>query len=211
MRNKIVKNIIYTMIITAISMVITLVFYSSIPSTITFINSKEVSKDFFVFILPIVSILLGIVLSFLPLIYHVISHGKIEMNTNNYHYILIIILGSILFMQVIAIVNWMDYKISLYSIAIVLLGFLVSFIGNFMPRTKKGQLLAFYNPWTIANDKVWNKTHRFGGYVWLIAGMVIIFMVLVPNTYNLWIVILILALCIITPNMYSVICYKKNK
>jgi len=43
----------------------------------------------------------------------------------------------------------------------------VSFIaiGNLLPRAKPNWWFGIRTPWTLSNDRVWERTHRVGGYV----------------------------------------------
>ena len=211
MKNKILSNFIISIVIAAVSFVITLVAYSHIPDEVTFLTNTLVAKSSVAYVLPIATAIAGIVLSLLPLIYRLFDKSNM-IAPKSYHTAIVIITGALLFMQIVTLCNWLDFSISLSSLAIACFGFLVALVGNFMPRFRKGALLAIYNPWTSINPIIWRKAHRVGGYVWLVGGIAIIFMVLVPQAYNLWIVIAIFVLCIAIPHLYSyLIGHKKDK
>lgn len=44
-------------------------------------------------------------------------------------------------------------------------------IGNYLPKVKPNYFLGIKTPWTLANDVVWRKTHRVGGYVFILFGV----------------------------------------
>ncbi len=52
------------------------------------------------------------------------------------------------------------------------LGFMFIAIGLLMPSFKRNFFVGIRTPWTIASDKVWNKTHKFGGTLFVAAGIV---------------------------------------
>jgi len=41
-----------------------------------------------------------------------------------------------------------------------------------MGRIRQNYFFGIKTPWTLANEEVWRKTHRFTGYVWVAAGFV---------------------------------------
>jgi uncharacterized membrane protein len=54
---------------------------------------------------------------------------------------------------------------------ISVVGLLIAFMGNYMGQVKQNWYAGIKTPWTLSNEVVWNKTHRFAGKLWLIAGI----------------------------------------
>jgi uncharacterized membrane protein len=48
--------------------------------------------------------------------------------------------------------------------------FLVA-LGNLMPRLPRNGLVGIRTPWTMADPRVWERTHRLGGYLCMAAGL----------------------------------------
>lgn len=203
MTKVILKNLLFAAIICLISFIITILAYPHLEEELVFVSSTALSKEKAAFILPILTLAAGFLLSFLPLFYQLIAKEEKLVNPNSYRNIIVISCSTLLFMQIFALCSWLDYHVSLYNLCLACFGFILLLIGNFMPRFKKGMPLAIYNPWTMSNPKIWRKTHRFGGYVWLISGLATIFMILVPKDYNLWLVLLFFILCLLLPNIYA--------
>ena len=44
-------------------------------------------------------------------------------------------------------------------------------LGLLMPRFKRNFFVGIRTPWTIANDTVWEKTHKLGGMAFVVAGL----------------------------------------
>lgn len=51
------------------------------------------------------------------------------------------------------------------------LGFII--IGYYLPRTKREEWIGLRTPWTLASQNVWDKTHRFAQWTFLLGGLVI--------------------------------------
>lgn len=45
-------------------------------------------------------------------------------------------------------------------------------LGNFMGQIRHNYFVGIKTPWTLANEQVWQKTHRLGGRLWVAAGLV---------------------------------------
>jgi uncharacterized membrane protein len=58
------------------------------------------------------------------------------------------------------------------------LGIMFVAIGNYLPKTRQNLTMGIKVPWTLANEKNWNLTHRFGGYLWIGGGVAMIILTL---------------------------------
>ena len=61
----------------------------------------------------------------------------------------------------------------------------VSFIvmGNVMPRARPNWWFGIRTPWTLSNDRVWERTHRVGGYVMAATGVLAIMAAFFSNPF----------------------------
>lgn len=46
-------------------------------------------------------------------------------------------------------------------------------IGNYFPTLKPNYFMGIRTPWTLENETVWRKTHRLGGRIFMIGGLVV--------------------------------------
>lgn len=53
-------------------------------------------------------------------------------------------------------------------------------LGNVLPRARSNWWFGIRTPWTLSSDTVWTKTHRVGGYLLSIAGIVTLLGALLP-------------------------------
>lgn len=44
-------------------------------------------------------------------------------------------------------------------------------IGNYVPKTRPNFLLGIRTPWTLTSPTAWEKTHRLGGPIFMLAGL----------------------------------------
>ena len=52
------------------------------------------------------------------------------------------------------------------------LGALMVVIGNYMGKLRRNFYVGIRTPWTLASEAVWERTHRFGGPLFVAAGVV---------------------------------------
>ena len=52
-------------------------------------------------------------------------------------------------------------------------GSLLVVIGNLLPRARPNWFFGIRTPWTLSNDRVWDRTHRVGGRAMVVAGLIV--------------------------------------
>jgi len=98
-------------------------------------------------------------------------------------------------------------------IVLVLVGILFIFLGNYMPKNRQNYSIGIRVSWTLENPENWNKTHRMGGFLWIIAGILLIIIAFLPlpNIAGIILIFIILILISVIPILYSYNLYKKEK
>jgi len=94
---------------------------------------------------------------------------------------------------------------------LVLIGLLFIFLGNVLPKVPKNFFIGIRTPWTIASDEVWDRTHRLGGWCFVLAGILMVikgFVMIGNNSFQTISAVVALAL-LLWPAVYSLIIYKK--
>jgi uncharacterized membrane protein len=60
------------------------------------------------------------------------------------------------------------------TVVTLLLGGLFVVVGNYFGKVRKNFFVGIRTPWTLASDEVWARTHRVGGWLFVLAGVAII-------------------------------------
>ena len=68
--------------------------------------------------------------------------------------------------------------------------------------------LSLIHIWTLNSEENWNRTHRLAGFLWVIAGLVMIVAALL-HLWSAWIFVLLLVSALI-PTVYSYLLYRKG-
>ena len=92
----------------------------------------------------------------------------------------------------------------------ILTGVLFMALGNYFKVIKQNYFIGIKTPWALENEEVWNKTHRLAGKLWIIGGLLIIILNLtVPEPFNYYGFLIIIAVLLLVPTVYSYIFYKQ--
>ena len=84
-------------------------------------------------------------------------------------------------------------------------GTLLAVLGNFLPKARRNSLIGLRTKWSLANDRVWQKSQRFGGFALVIAGLLLIVLSLfLPGMWNL-------ALLLATLPVLAVLCVLQSR
>ena len=75
----------------------------------------------------------------------------------------------------------LGFKVNMVEIILVLLGAFFVLLGNYMPKLKKNYTVGIKVPWALNSEENWIRTHRFGGKVYVVTGIVCIITGLLVN------------------------------
>jgi len=82
-------------------------------------------------------------------------------------------------------------------------------IGNVLPKCKQNGLVGIRTPWTLASENNWYKTHRMGGKIALITGIISGLLCIVFNgTIGMWISLGSSIAMLVPIVIYSYLVYK---
>lgn len=97
------------------------------------------------------------------------------------------------------------------SVILILMGFLFIFLGNLLPKVPKNFFIGIKTPWSLASDEVWDRTHRLGGLLFVLSGLLMIAKgFFLPANQPFQVVTAVIAFgMLLYPILHSFILYKK--
>ena len=78
-------------------------------------------------------------------------------------------INSMLFVEILR-----PGTVSIGRAVTVLICLLFILMGNMMGKIKHNYFFGIRTPWTLADPDVWNRTHRLGGRLWFIIGVLLL-------------------------------------
>lgn len=162
-------------------------------------------KPWGVYLFPVITLGLVMLLMVLP----VISPRGFRLDSARRVYD-IVIFALAAFMAVIEFYSFRSAihgAESLTRAVPMMVGFLFIVLGNYLGKFPKNFFVGIRTPWTLASDVVWNRTHRLGGYVFMLAGLVI----LLTGIFSMppWVLITAALGAALVPAVYSLVLYKR--
>lgn len=103
----------------------------------------------------------------------------------------------------------LGYPINITLVVTVGIGLLFMFMGNYLSQVRQNYSFGIRTPWALANEKVWTKTHRFGGFAFIFLGFLSLFTYFVPTPVRFIYFFVLLMACIISTFLYSYLVYRK--
>lgn len=92
----------------------------------------------------------------------------------------------------------------------VIIGFFATCIGNFMPQFRHNYFVGIRTPWTLCSEQIWTKTHRFGGAVWFVCGILTVATVFLPDSIEFTVLKIIGITALLLPSVYSYLLYRRR-
>lgn len=109
------------------------------------------------------------------------------------------------------ITNGLGYNLFINRAPELLVGILFLIIGNYLPQCKPNFFVGMRNPWTLSNEEVWRKTHRFSGKVFVALGFMMMVSIVVPAEWRSYMMLTMILIAVVLTNGYSYILYKKEQ
>lgn len=77
-------------------------------------------------------------------------------------------------LQCITVMYVMDWFTDVGLAACCLAGLVSLLLGNYLPKSRPNATFGIRLPWTLADEDVWRRTHRLGGWLFMLGGVAII-------------------------------------
>ena len=124
------------------------------------------------FIMPAVGALMWVVQVLAP---RVTPRGEnLQKSSAAYGTIWIVATLFVALGQGLIVASALGHPVEIEGLFPVLTGLVFVLVGNVLPKLRWNYVVGVRTPWTLADERVWDRTHRFGGVVMVAGGMVLI-------------------------------------
>lgn len=209
------KTEIFPVIILVITLIASFYFYANFPDRVpTHWNiAGEVdgwsSRWLGAFLIP--TIITGMYFLFLGLPYLDPKKDRYAEFAKVYHIFKTAIILLMALIYFITGLNALGYKVSVEFWIPLLIGILFIIMGSYMPKIKPNWFMGIRTPWTLSSEEVWNKTHRLGGKIFIIGGLLMTAMYFLPISWRLPLFIFIIVLILVGTMGYSYVLYRSEQ
>ncbi|HEY8832185.1 MAG TPA: SdpI family protein [Gemmatimonadaceae bacterium] len=114
-------------------------------------------------------------------------------------------------MHIIILRAALGYPVAMQRVVPIGVGILLVVIGNLLPRARPNWFVGIRTPWTLSSDRVWEKTHRLGGQVFVAGGVLIVLGALLMQQWAHVVLITVIIICVATVLIYSYVEWKREQ
>jgi uncharacterized membrane protein len=102
------------------------------------------------------------------------------------------------------------WPIPMERITPLLMGGVFVVVGNVLPRARPNWLFGIRTPWTLSNDRVWERTHRLAGLLFVVAGVLLALSAVALPSSTLPVTIVGLVVAAVVPAVYSYFTWRQE-
>jgi uncharacterized membrane protein len=210
-----IKSEIFSWVLIIIAGVSSVYFYQHFPARVishwNFAGQPDGWSGRGVGAFSIPAVLLGIYFLFLVIPYLDPRKERYVEFVKPYNIFRNIILLIMTIVYFVASLNNIGFNLDVGAWISSVIGILFIVLGNYLGKIKPNWFVGIRTPWTLSSEVVWNKTHRFGGKVFVVSGIILILTNLSPLSWRLPLLIINITILLFGTIIYSYIAYLAEK
>jgi uncharacterized membrane protein len=197
----------------AVSLIFSIILYPAMPDDMaSHWNTKGEVDDYMckfwgLFLMPIISIGIFLLMVFLPMIDPL--RKNVKKFRKYYDGFILGIVAFLFYVYMLSLLWNLGYKFSMNLAIAPAIGILFYVIGMMMAKAKRNWFIGIRTPWTLSSDKVWNKTHKLGGKLFKVAGVLALFGAFFAK-YAVWFILVPILVFVVYLFCYSYTEFKKE-
>jgi len=94
-----------------------------------------------------------------------------------------------------------------------LIGAIFAILGNYFQTVRPNYFIGIRTPWTLEGPETWKKTHRLGGRIWMVGGILIALLSFVITNSSVFTIIFftLMGIMVLVPVVYSYFAFQEEK
>lgn len=165
------------------------------------------SKFWGLFLMPLISLCLLLLFVLIPKIDPL--KGNIEKFRNYYDGFIVLMIVFLFYVYLLTIFWNVGLRFNMIQLLAPAFGILFYYCGILIENAKRNWFIGIRTPWTLSSDKIWEKTHKIGGRLFKITGVVGLLGVLFHDYAMLFILMPVILITAYTV-LYSYFEYQKE-
>lgn len=129
------------------------------------------SKFWGVYMMPLVTIIMFLLFLIIPNIDPL--KANIAQFRETFNLFIAFMVGFMMYIHVLTLRWNMGYtNLGIGKAILPAMGLLFFVIGSMVRKAKRNWFIGIRTPWTLSSDNVWNETHRLGGILFMVSGVI---------------------------------------
>jgi len=155
---------------------------------------RYLSKQFALLLIPAISLAMLLLFILIPKIDPL--RQNIEEFRKYYDGFLILITAFLIYVHFL-VLGWnLKLRFSMLQALSPAFAILLYYLGTLTENAKQNWFVGIRTPWTLSSEKVWQKTHKIGGKLFRICGVIALIGFFFPDLAFLFIFVPLLSVCI---------------
>jgi len=165
------------------------------------------SKFWGLFLMPIISVGLLFLFILIPKIDPL--KENIEKFRRYFDGFIVLVIAFLSYIYLLTVFWNIGIRFNMGQFMIPAIGILFYCCGLLMENAKRNWFIGLKTPWTLSSDEVWDKTHRIGGKLFKIAGVIAFLGIFLPKYAIFFMIVPAISISIYLV-VYSYLEYKKQ-
>lgn len=206
------KTLIVVIALVLLSVAASLVAYPRLPEVVPshWNAAGEVdgytSRNSSLIFVPALTLGLGLFMLYLPQIDPL--RANVDKFRGAYNWAVVGFCVYMLYIHILTLLAGLGVRFNMTTMLLPVMGLLFIGIGFLIDRAKRNWFIGIRTPWTLMSDTVWAKTHRLGGLLFKIGGVVAIIAAFIPGEAGIWVMMTALLGAGFVPVIYSYFAYR---
>ena len=173
---------------TGASTILALVAYQSLPETMVthwglYGNPDGYMNKFWgVAMFPLINLAMLLLYWWVPMAEP--KKENLKLFRGEYDKLMLWIFGFLNYVFVLSLLFNLGFDLNIGKLIMPAMGLMFVGIGDILPKLKQNFMVGIKTPWTLSSETVWKKTHLWGGRLFVGAGVMTIFSVLLPVNWG---------------------------
>jgi uncharacterized membrane protein len=122
-------------------------------------------------IVPAIAVVLTVVFALAPTVAP--ARARLDRSAEAWTAVWMAVLANLLFSQILMVAANLGVSLDVPRVCALFAAGVIFVIGNWLGKVRYNLVFGLRTPWTLANERVWDKTHRFAGRLMVLAAMVL--------------------------------------
>ena len=132
---------------------------------------------------------------------------EVDSFRKTYLYIMVVMVGMIAYIYIFIVIAGLGAPIDVSRAIEGSICLLIALLGNVMGKVRRNFFVGIRTPWTIADERVWNATHRFAAKTLFAGGLLGLLAVFLRAPF--WLPMAAILVAALVPAFYSLVFYKQ--
>jgi uncharacterized membrane protein len=127
------------------------------------------NRDLALVIVPAIALVLTVVFALAPTVAP--ARARLDRSAGAWTAVWMAVLVNLLLSQILMVVANLGVRLDVPRVCSLFAAGVIFVIGNWLGKVRYNLVFGLRTPWTLADERVWDKTHRFAGRLMVLAAM----------------------------------------